>query len=81
MEKRALGRSGLLVAPLCFGGNVFGWTADEKMSFALLDGFVAAGFDFIDTAEKLFGLGEGVRRRRERDRAGPLVQGAARGTA
>jgi aryl-alcohol dehydrogenase-like predicted oxidoreductase len=51
MEKRQLGRSGIAVSPLCFGGNVFGWTADEEMSFALLDGFAGAGFDFIDTAD------------------------------
>ena len=51
MEKRKLGRSGLHVAPLCLGGNVFGWTADEKMSFAILDAFVAAGFGFVDTAD------------------------------
>ncbi|MGE0807802.1 MAG: aldo/keto reductase, partial [Burkholderiaceae bacterium] len=51
MEMRALGRSGLRVAPLCFGGNVFGWTADESTSFALLDAFVDAGFNFIDTAD------------------------------
>ena len=51
MKKRRLGRSGIEVAPFCFGGNVFGWTADEKTSFALLDAFVDAGFDFIDTAD------------------------------
>jgi aryl-alcohol dehydrogenase-like predicted oxidoreductase len=51
MEKRKLGRSGLHVAPLCLGGNVFGWTADEKASFALLDAFVGAGFGFVDTAD------------------------------
>jgi aryl-alcohol dehydrogenase-like predicted oxidoreductase len=51
MEKRQLGRSGIAVAPLCLGGNVFGWTADEKTSFALLDAFVAAGFNFVDTAD------------------------------
>jgi aryl-alcohol dehydrogenase-like predicted oxidoreductase len=51
MEKRRLGKSDLHVAPLCLGGNVFGWTADEVASFALLDGFVAAGFNFIDTAD------------------------------
>jgi aryl-alcohol dehydrogenase-like predicted oxidoreductase len=39
------------VVPFCFGGNVFGWTADEKTSFALLDAFVDQGFDFIDTAD------------------------------
>jgi aryl-alcohol dehydrogenase-like predicted oxidoreductase len=50
MLLRPLGRSGLQVAPLCFGGNVFGWTADEAASHALLDRFVDAGFNFIDTA-------------------------------
>lgn len=51
MEFRALGRSGLRVAPLAFGGNVFGWTADEATSFALLDAFVGAGFNLVDTAD------------------------------
>lgn len=48
---RELGRSGLQVAPLAFGGNVFGWSADEKTSFALLDAFVDAGFELVDTAD------------------------------
>jgi aryl-alcohol dehydrogenase-like predicted oxidoreductase len=51
MMMRKLGASGLEVAPLAFGGNVFGWTADEPTSFGLLDGFVAAGFNLIDTAD------------------------------
>ena len=51
MEKRELGRSGILVTPFCFGGNVFGWTANEKTSFELLDALVDLGFDFIDTAD------------------------------
>ncbi|HEV7374557.1 MAG TPA: aldo/keto reductase [Pyrinomonadaceae bacterium] len=51
MNKRRLGKSGLEFSPLCFGGNVFGWTVDEPTSFGLLDAFVAAGFDFIDTAD------------------------------
>jgi len=51
MQKRKLGNSGLQIAPLMFGGNVFGWTVDEAMSFKLLDAFVAAGFDAIDTAD------------------------------
>ena len=51
MQFRTLGRSGLQVSPLCFGGNVFGWTADETTSFALLDAWVDAGFNFIDTAD------------------------------
>ena len=50
MEKRKLGNSGLEIAPLVFGGNVFGWTADEQTSFKLLDAFVNAGFNCIDTA-------------------------------
>ena len=50
MQLRSLGRSGLSVAPLCFGGNVFGWTADEATSHALLDRYVDAGGNFIDTA-------------------------------
>jgi aryl-alcohol dehydrogenase-like predicted oxidoreductase len=50
MDKRPLGNTGFRVAPLALGGNVFGWTADEKTSFAVLDAFVAGGFDLIDTA-------------------------------
>ncbi len=50
MDKRPLGHSGLSAAPLALGGNVFGWTADEATSFALLDRFVASGFNLIDTA-------------------------------
>ncbi|MDP9047132.1 MAG: aldo/keto reductase, partial [Bacteroidota bacterium] len=51
MEKREIGTSGIKVMPFCFGGNIFGWTIDQKESFIILDGFVAAGFDFIDTAD------------------------------
>lgn len=51
MTMRDLGKSGLRVAPLAFGGNVFGWTADEATSFKLLDAFVAVGFNLIDTAD------------------------------
>jgi len=51
MEKRPLGRTGLAIAPLVFGGNVFGWTIDEPTSFAVLDAFVDHGFDAIDTAD------------------------------
>jgi len=51
MDHRPLGRSGLSTAPIVFGGNVFGWTADEATSFALLDAFVASGFNCIDTAD------------------------------
>ncbi len=51
MEKKQLGNSGIAVAPLAFGGNVFGWTIDEPASFKLLDAFVDAGFNLIDTAD------------------------------
>ena len=50
MQKRPLGRSGLSIAPLVLGGNVFGWTADEATSFAILDRFIEHGFDLVDTA-------------------------------
>ena len=51
MEKRALGRSGLDLPPIVFGGNVFGWTADQAMSFRLLDACVESGLVAIDTAD------------------------------
>ena len=51
MHIRPLGRSGLSIAPLVFGGNVFGWTADRATSFSLLDAFVDSGFNLIDTAD------------------------------
>lgn len=51
MDKRNLGNSDLKVAPLGLGTNVFGWTIDEKTSFDILDGFTAAGFNLIDTAD------------------------------
>ena len=55
MNLRPLGRSGIDVAPLALGCNVFGWTADEATSFTLLDAFVAGGGNLIDTpAAKLF---------------------------
>jgi aryl-alcohol dehydrogenase-like predicted oxidoreductase len=50
MKRNKLGRTGFEVAPLAFGGNVFGWTADEATSFRLLDAFVGAGGNLIDTA-------------------------------
>src|SRR5579862_444678 len=46
-----LGRSDLEVFPVCLGGNVFGWTADEQLSFAVLDAYVKAGGNFIDTSD------------------------------
>ncbi len=51
LQKRCLGRTSLEIAPLVFGGNVFGWTADEKTSFDLLDRFADAGFNAVDTAD------------------------------
>jgi len=51
MQLRPLGRSSLAIAPLAFGGNVFGWSVDEKRSFELLDAFVDAGFNLVDTAD------------------------------
>jgi aryl-alcohol dehydrogenase-like predicted oxidoreductase len=50
-ERRRLGNSDLQVSPLCLGGNVFGWTAEESTSFRLLDALVAAGLNFVDTAD------------------------------
>ncbi|HEY8927899.1 MAG TPA: aldo/keto reductase [Mucilaginibacter sp.] len=51
METREIGNSGIKVHPLAFGGNVFGWTIDEKQSFKILDAFVDAGLNLIDTAD------------------------------
>lgn len=51
MQKRRLGQTDLSIAPLVLGGNVFGWTADEKTSFELLDRFVGAGLNAVDTAD------------------------------
>jgi len=50
-RSRELGHSGLQVAPIAFGGNVFGWSVDEKTAFTLLDAFVEAGFNLVDTAD------------------------------
>jgi len=49
--RRALGRSGIEVAPLAFGANVFGWTVDQPTAFVLLDAFVERGFNLVDTAD------------------------------
>ncbi len=51
MTPRKLGNSGIEIAPLALGGNVFGWTADEPVSFKILEQFIDAGFNFIDTAD------------------------------
>lgn len=50
-DKRLLGSTGLLIPPLCFGGNVLGWTADQDRSFQLLDALMARGLNFVDTAD------------------------------
>ena len=57
--RRPLGATGLEVFPLCLGSNVFGWTLDEAASFAVLDAYVAAGGNFIDTADVYSTWGEG----------------------
>jgi Aldo/keto reductase family len=51
MEKRRLGQSDLHLAPIMLGGNVFGWMIDEKTSFGILDAFIDAGFNAIDTSD------------------------------
>lgn len=51
MAKRALGKTGLSIEPLVFGGNVFGWTVDEKKAFQLLDAFLDYGFNAVDTSD------------------------------
>lgn len=60
MQKRDLGRSGIAIAPIVFGGNVFGWTADEATSFKLLDRFVEHGFNAVDTADVYSAWGPGL---------------------
>lgn len=60
MDTRKLGRTGLDIAPLVFGGNVFGWTADEATSFQLLDRFTERGFNAIDTADVYSAWGPGL---------------------
>ncbi len=60
MQKRKLGQGGPDIAPLVFGGNVFGWTADEATSFKLLDRFVERGFNAIDTADVYSSWGPGL---------------------
>jgi len=55
MEKRKIGNTDIAIAPLVLGGNVFGWSADEAASFAVLDAFVAEGLACIDTADTYSG--------------------------
>ncbi|SFO14852.1 Predicted oxidoreductase [Cohaesibacter marisflavi] len=59
MEKKALGKTGFDIAPIVFGGNVFGWTLDEQESFRILDAFIDHGFDAIDTADAYSRWAEG----------------------
>ena len=59
MEKRALGRSGISISPMVLGGNVFGWTIDEKTSFEVLDAYVDSGLECIDTADVYSGWAHG----------------------
>ena len=74
MEMRKLGRTELSVTSLCFGGNAFGWTADEQRSVAVLDAYVDGGGNFIDTAdtysagesESILGRWMGARKNRSR---------------
>ncbi len=52
MTLRPLGKSGISIAPVMLGGNVFGWSADVPTSFNILDAFVDAGFNALDTADR-----------------------------
>ncbi|MEU4652422.1 aldo/keto reductase [Streptomyces sp. NPDC023723] len=61
MPLRPLGSTNLKVAPLCLGGNVFGWTADETASFAVLDAYLAAGGNFVDTADGYSAFAPGMK--------------------
>ena len=67
MQHRNLGRSGIAVPPIVFGGNVFGWTADEATSFRCSTRFVDAGLDAIDTADVYSAWAPGHTGRRVRD--------------
>ena len=57
MSRRPLGRSEIVIEPLVFGGNVFGWTLEEDKAFEVLDAYVALGFNAIDTAN-VYGKGK-----------------------
>ena len=78
MEKRKLGKSGLEIAPLMFGGNVFGWTADEAMSFKLLDCVRRRRLQCHRHGGRLFEVGAGQQGRRIRDHHRQVAQGARR---
>ena len=76
MQTRRLGRTDLTIAPLVLGGNVFGWTADKKTSFAVLDRFAAAGLNAIDTADVYSAWVPGNSGRRIRDDHRRVDEGA-----
>src|ERR1700692_2715226 len=61
MQHHTIGTSNLQVAPLVFGGNVFGWSTDERTSFSILDAFVDHGLNFVDTADAYSQWAEGHR--------------------
>ncbi len=81
MELRRLGQSDLQIAPLVLGGNVFGWNVDEATSFALLDAFVDAGFNAIDTADTYSRWVSRPPGRRVGNHHRPLAQSAAASAA
>jgi hypothetical protein len=72
MQTHALGKTGLSIAPIVFGGNVFGWTVDEKTSFNILDAFFDAGFNALDTADVYSAWVPGNKRQACTDRACPV---------
>ena len=76
MQKRKLGRTDLTIAPLVFGGNVFGWTADKKTAFELLDRFVGGGAQRGRYGRRLCRLGAGQQGRRVRDDSRRMDEGA-----
>ena len=61
MERKTFGKSELSTAPIIFGGNIFGWTLDEKESFKMLDELLEMGYDTIDTADVYSRWAEGNR--------------------
>ena len=77
MEKRKLGRSGLAIAPVVFGGNVLGWSVDQARANRLLDAFVDLGFNAIDTADTYSRWVPGNSGRRIRNHHRQLAEGLA----
>ncbi len=78
MKKRQLGGSGIEVPALCLGGNVFGWTADEARSFALLDALLESGLNFVDTADSYSHWAPGNSGGESETIIGQLAQGAGK---